>query len=214
MDPMDLATRRESYETSGFDLADAADDPTTQFRRWYADATDAGVVEPNAMAVATIDEEGQPEARFVLLKAVDEDGFVFYTNYTSAKGRALDRSGRAGLTFAWLQLRRQVRVRGTVTRTSAAEADAYFATRGRGSQIGAWASPQSDVVPDRAFLDDAYTRTEERFAGRDIPRPDHWGGFRVLPETVEFWQGRPNRFHDRLRYVRSDGGWRIERLAP
>jgi pyridoxamine 5'-phosphate oxidase len=211
---VDLSDRRETYIHDGLDLADLAPDPFTQFEHWFADAEAANLWEPNSMTVATVDDGGFPSVRYVLLKSVDVDGFVFYTNYRSAKGRALDHSGRAALAFGWLELRRQVRVIGTVTKTSREESAAYFAQRPRGSQIAAWASPQSEVVADRAELERRYGDVEARFADGDIPRPEHWGGYRVRPLSVEFWQGRPHRFHDRMRYRRTDVGWRIERLAP
>jgi pyridoxamine 5'-phosphate oxidase len=211
---MDLTDRREAYVAAGLDIDDLAPDPLTQFERWYAEAVESGIWEPNSMVVATVDDEGFPEARFVLLKSFDADGFVFYTNYDSAKGEALDRLGRAGLNFGWLELRRQVRLVGDVERTSDAEAEAYFATRERGSQLGAWASPQSHRVADRAELEGRYTEAAARFSDSEVPRPPNWGGYRVRPQRIEFWQGRPNRFHDRLRYVRSGDDWTIERLAP
>jgi pyridoxamine 5'-phosphate oxidase len=212
----DLARLRREYEGHGLDVGDVDADPVVQFQRWFAEVRAAGYFEPNAMIVSTVDDAGAPAARTVLLKGVDERGFVFYTNYTSAKAREIDRHGRAALTFAWSEVRRQVRVAGAATRVDAEESDAYFAGRPRGSQIGAWASDQSEVVASRAALDERYAAVEQRFAGRDIPRPTHWGGYRVRPDVVELWQGRENRLHDRLRYTRDDARdtWRIDRLAP
>jgi pyridoxamine 5'-phosphate oxidase len=185
------------------------------FSEWFAAAAaELVTVEVNAMQVATVDAAGRPAVRTVLLKAFDERGAVFYTNYTSAKGRDLDAHPYAAAVLAWLAHERQVRISGPVERVSRAETEAYFASRPRGSQLGAWASDQSAVVPSRAVLDEAERAVAERFAGRDIPAPEHWGGFRIAPEAVEFWQGRPDRLHDRLRYRRDGERWLLERLAP
>ncbi len=211
---MDLADRREQYETTGLGLADLAPDPVDQFAGWYRAAEDAGLWEPNAFVISAVDAEGWAASRYVLLKGFGPDGFVFYTNYGSAKAAALEATGRACLTFGWLSLRRQVRVHGTVERTTREESEAYFARRPRSHQLGAWASPQSEVVADRDELERRWAEAEARFAGEAIPPPPHWGGYRVRHSLVEFWQGRPNRFHDRLRYRRSGDGWIIERLAP
>ena len=185
-----------------------------QLRRWLSQAVAAGLDEPNAMVVATADASGAPSARTVLLKGLDDRGLTFYTNLDSRKGRELAANPRAAVAFPWHALQRQVLVRGPVERLPAAAADAYFASRPRGSRLGAWASPQSTVLADRAQLDAAVTAVTERFAGADVPRPPHWGGFLVVPSEVEFWQGRPNRLHDRLRYRRADRRWIVERLAP
>jgi pyridoxamine 5'-phosphate oxidase len=211
-----LARLRREYEGRGLDVGDVDPDPIEQFDRWFAEVRAAGYFEPNAMVLSTVDLTGSPSARTVLLKAVDARGFVFYTNYLSAKAREVDAAGRAALTFPWSEVRRQVRVVGPATRIDATESDAYFATRPRGSQLGAWASDQSEVVASRAELDDRYAELERRFEGHDIPRPPHWGGYRVRPEVVELWQGRENRLHDRLRYTldATTSSWRIERLAP
>jgi len=210
----DLAQLRREYEGRGLDITDVDADPLVEFDTWFREVREAGYFEPNAMVLSTVDPDGWPSSRTVLLKGRDERGFVFYTNYQSAKARDLDATGRASLTFVWSEVRRQVRVVGTAERVDPAESDAYFGTRPRGSQIGAWASDQSAIVPSRAALDDAYAAIEARYDGQDIPRPPHWGGYLVRPLVMEFWQGRENRLHDRLRYTRDVDGWRIERLAP
>ncbi|HVL97209.1 MAG TPA: pyridoxamine 5'-phosphate oxidase [Solirubrobacteraceae bacterium] len=211
---MDAFERRE-YETPGLEPEDVDPDPIAQFGRWFADARAAAVVEPEAMLVATVDAGGRPSCRYVLLRGVDERGFRFFTNYGSAKARDLDANPAVGLTFGWLEIHRSVRVSGRAERLPAAESDAYFASRPRGSRIGAWASPQSEVIPGRELLDAGYAEMEQRFAGvQDVPRPDGWGGYLVRPDAMELWQGRANRLHDRLRYRRVGGDWVIERLAP
>jgi len=215
-DSADLAALRREYGDAGLDTPDLEPDPVAMFRRWMQDTIDAGLHEPNAMVVATVSAEGRPSARMVLLKAVDERGFVFYTNYESRKGNDLTATPVASLLFPWHDLQRQVRVEGPVERVAAEESQAYFAARPRGSQLGAWASPQSQEVASRAELDARYADVEERF-GEDgeVSLPPFWGGFRVLPELVEFWQGRKGRMHDRLVYRREgSSGWRTSRLAP
>jgi pyridoxamine 5'-phosphate oxidase len=212
---MDLATAREEYSRGGLSEAELAADPVRMFERWYVEARDAGVREPNAMVVATTDADGAPSARFVLLKGFDERGFVFYTNQTSRKGRALAAEPRTALLFPWHDLERQVRVEGVAEPLTRAEVAAYFAVRPRGSQLGAWASHQSTPVAGREELEQAYAEAERRFADvAEVPVPDEWGGYRVVPGSVEFWQGRIGRMHDRLVYRRTEDGWATERLAP
>jgi pyridoxamine 5'-phosphate oxidase len=213
---VDLARLRREYETRGLDEADLDPDPLGQFGRWYADAEAAGLFEPNAMVVSTVDAAGVPQSRYVLLRGLDaEHGFRFFTNYESAKGRDLAARPVASLTFGWLELHRQVRAWGPVHPLPDAESDAYWAGRPRASRISAWASPQSEALPDRAALDSRAREVAQRFAGREVPRPPFWGGFALDPEAIEFWQGRLERLHDRLRYRRGPGGaWLLERLAP
>jgi pyridoxamine 5'-phosphate oxidase len=211
---VDLAARRAEYEGRGLDLDHLDPDPLVQFGRWLAEAEEASLVEPTAMAVSTVAPNGVPSSRFVLLRGFDDRGFAFYTNHLSEKAEELAANPHAALLFGWLALHRQVRVTGDVERFDDEEADAYFAGRPRGSQLGAWASPQSAVVVDRAEIDRLVADAERRFEDAPIPRPDFWGGYRVRPTSVEFWQGRPNRLHDRLHYRRDGESWAIERLAP
>jgi pyridoxamine 5'-phosphate oxidase len=210
---VDLGDLRREYQAAGLDVGDVAADPLDQLRTWLA-LVEQHEDEPNAVVLATADAEGGPSARTVLLKGLDERGLVVFTNYESRKGREAAANPHACLLFSWVRFGRQISITGSIERISAAESDAYFATRPRGSQLGAWASPQSHVLPDRAALDDRYAALEAEHARRPIPRPPHWGGLRVVPEVVELWQGRPNRLHDRLRYRRDGDGWVIERLAP
>ncbi len=213
-DSLDLASLREEYDVGAIDPDTMNPDPVAQWRQWFTHASESGVYEPNAMVVATVDEGGWPQARNVLVKGVDERGFAFYTNLESAKAGELESAQRASLLFSWLSVHRQVRVVGTVTRVAASEADEYFASRPRASQLGAWASPQSDLIADRSVLERAVTDVVARFGEGEIPRPPFWGGYRVSPVLFEFWQGRPSRLHDRLRYRWADASWHIERLAP
>ena len=213
---MDLSELRRQYEATRFDVADVDRDPYVQFRRWYDAVVDAGYFEPWAMVLATVGPDGWPSARSVLLRGLSASGFDFYTNYTSDKARDIDDNGRATIVFSWNLVHRQLRIVGTASRLSDAESDAYFATRPRGAQISAWASDQSSVIGDRATLVHQHEEIDERFVDSDVPRPPWWGGYRVVPSIYEFWQGREDRLHDRLRYTRDDQGqgWRIDRLAP
>lgn len=213
---MSIAHLRRDYSLAGLSEGDLAADPIQQFQKWFHEALAAEITEPNAMVLATVDAAGQPSTRVVLLKAVDERGFSFFTNYESRKGREMASNPRAALTFPWIELERQVCITGRVSKVSREESDAYFNQRPRGSRLGAWASPkQSEVVPDRATLEERMRRFEAQHPGEDVPLPPYWGGYILAPDAVEFWQGRPSRLHDRLRYSRQpDGAWKIERLSP
>jgi pyridoxamine 5'-phosphate oxidase len=204
----------ERTPDGSLDSGDLDPDPIAQFQRWFADAVAAEVPEPEAMCVATASRDGIPSARTVLMKAIDERGFVFYTNYESPKSRELAANPVTALVWWWYLLRRQVRVSGSASRVTSEESDVYFATRDRGSQLAAWASPQSQVLADRTALEDRLAAVEARFAGQVVPRPAWWGGIRVGLASMEIWQGRRHRLHDRFRYVPEEQGWRIERLAP
>ncbi|MDA2967797.1 MAG: pyridoxamine 5'-phosphate oxidase [Actinomycetota bacterium] len=213
---MNLRDRRIQYETAGLNFEDLDESPIQQWHAWYIDAVEAELPEPNAMAVGSIDSDGMPDSRIVLVRGFDDDGLTFFGNYNSAKGQQLDANPVASAVFPWIGLHRQVRVRGTVEMLPRHESDAYFASRPRDSQLGAWASPQSEVISSREVLDARHTEYSEKFAGAEVPRPPHWGGWLLIPDVFEFWQGRPNRLHDRFRYRRDDvtQEWVIERLAP
>ena len=210
-DPSQL---RVDYKRAALSERDAASDPIELFTRWFDEAVAAAIPEPNAMTLATVDAAGRPTARIVLMKGVDARGVVFHTNYDSRKGRDLAANPRAALLFFWVGLERQVRIDGAAERVSAEDSDAYFAARPRGSQISAWASPQSARVADRAWLEARVAEFEARFASGAVPRPPNWGGMRVVPDRFEFWQGRTSRLHDRLVWSRQGDGWTIGRLAP
>jgi len=212
---MSIADIRREYARARLDEAHVSPDPVVEFHRWFTQAREAEVLEPNAMTLATATRDGAPSARVVLLKGYDERGFVFFTDYRSQKGTELEQNPQASLVFFWTELERQVRITGTVERTSAQESEEYFRTRPRGSRLGAWVSHQSRVIPSRDLLESGLREVEERFPTDDVPLPPHWGGYRLRPEEVEFWQGREDRLHDRIRYVRkTGGGWRLERLSP
>ncbi len=211
---MDLASFRNEYTMAELDQSIAPSDPIVLFHQWLDEAVMRSLPEPNAMTLATVTPDGKAAARVVLLKAVDDGHFVFYTNYKSRKGRELESNPHAALVFLWLELQRQVRVEGTVEKVSAAASDAYFATRPRDNQIGALASPQSEPVSDRETLERQYLAVQKRYEGRKIGRPDQWGGYRLQPDSIEFWQGRKSRMHDRLFYNKQNGQWDVRRLAP
>ena len=213
--PVDPASQRTDYRRASLDAADVDADPIRQFSAWYDAAAAAEVPEVNAMTLATVDADGRPSARIVLLRGADARGFTFYTNFRSRKGRELDARPDAALLFFWPQLERQVRIEGTVARAELPAADAYFANRPRASQVGAWASPQSEPIPDRAWLERAYGEHDRRFGAEGgVPRPPHWGGYTLRPRAFEFWQGRASRLHDRIVYRRDGDAWTIGRLAP
>lgn len=207
---------RENYEQSQLDLAEVAENPMQQFKQWFELAMNADVKEPNAMTIATVDAQGRPSARIVLLKDVRDTGFVFYTNYDSRKGQELAVNPYAALVFNWLSLEKQIRITGKVRKLERETSEQYFQSRPKGSQIGAWASPQSEVIPDREILEENVQNLKDKYAeDEDLPCPPNWGGFEVMPDEIEFWQGRSSRLHDRIHYQKQENeSWKIVRLAP
>lgn len=212
---IDISALRRNYAMESLSESDVQPDPIAQFNKWFQEALDSSLPEPNAMTLATADKQGRPSARTVLLKSYDHAGFVFYTNYESKKGAELAENPYAALLFTWLELERQIRIEGAVTRVTEVESLAYFQSRPKGSQIGAWASPQSRVIPGRTVLEQNVAALLAEYADAEVlPKPAHWGGYVVQPEIVEFWQGRESRLHDRIQYRLENGVWKIERLAP
>jgi len=212
---MNLADLRREYTAGGLRRAELNPNPIAQFQKWFDEALQAQLIEPSAMTLATVDRDGTPSSRIVLLKGADEPGFTFFTNYESRKGRELAGNPRAALTLFWPELEREICIAGTVSKTSRADSEKYFAVRPRGSQLGAWVSKQSSVVPGREFLEARLAEVEKQFVNRDVETPPYWGGYLLAPTRIEFWQGRPNRLHDRFQYLKQpDGSWVIQRLSP
>ena len=211
---MSISSIRKDYQLQSLELTDVAATPVLQFDKWWNEAVSSSIEEVNAMTLATVNPDGKPAARIVLLKGFDENGFIFFTNYHSEKGKSISAHPYASLVFFWKELERQVRVEGSCIQVSKSESDEYFLSRPIGSRLGAWASPQSTVISSRTVLDQNLDRVTAQYADGIVPRPNHWGGYRVIPEMVEFWQGRPSRLHDRIRYRKDESQWLIERLAP
>jgi pyridoxamine 5'-phosphate oxidase len=210
-----IADLRKEYSSQTLLERDVAGSPITQFQKWWDQAIASEIIEPNAMTLATSSSDGLPSARIVLLKGFDENGFVFYTNYKSYKGLQLDENPKACLVFHWKELERQVRIMGIVVKAATSESDEYYHSRPIGSQIGAWASPQSAVIQNREWLEQEFEKRKDEFSNGEVPRPSHWGGYLVKPVIIEFWQGRYSRLHDRIQYsLEEAGSWKIERLAP
>lgn len=213
---LDIENLRQDYRKASLDLEHIGKNPFEQFQKWFKEAMEAGIPEPNAMTLASCDAAGRPSARIVLLKGFDEQGFVFFTNYNSRKGKEFEANPAAALVFWWIELERQVRIEGIVEKVTPEQSTEYFQSRPKGSQIGAWASPQSSVIEDRQELEKRVSDIEQKYAFEEVlPRPEHWGGYLVKPDLIEFWQGRPSRLHDRIQYrLQENGNWGIERLAP
>lgn len=212
---MDIHSIRKDYKIGTLDTKDVHPNPITQFQKWFNEALKAEVLEPNAMTLATLDSENRPHARIVLVKDISENGFTFFTNYLSNKGKEIAAQPQAALLFFWPELERQVRIEGIIEKVSKEESSTYFHSRPRGSQVGAHVSPQSQIIPNRDYLETLQAELEKKFEGKEIPIPDYWGGYLLKPQSVEFWQGRPSRLHDRILYSKDkENNWKIERLAP
>ncbi len=209
-----INTLRHDFSKQTLDEKDVNSNPILQFEKWFKEAVDSKVNEPNAMTVCTSTTEGKPSARILLLRNFNENGFVFYTNYTSRKGLEIEKNPHAALLFFWPELERQVRIEGVLEKQSKEDSDLYFNTRPKGSKLGAWSSPQSKIIDNRKVLDDNYKVFSEKFSDETVPRPDFWGGYILKPESIEFWQGRPSRMHDRILYLKENNNWKINRLAP
>lgn len=210
-----IADLRKEYSRSTLDVSNVLPDPIKQFEKWFNEAMMAGVTEPNAMHLATVNDQGKPSSRIVLLKGIENNCFVFYTNYQSKKGRELEGNPACSLTFFWPDIERQIRIEGVASRVDTKMSEEYFQSRPRGSQVGAWSSPQSSIIQNRTILEERVSQIEKRFESEKVlPRPNQWGGYQIDPLLIEFWQGRPSRLHDRIQFTKVDGNWRIDRLAP